>query len=234
VEEKLLSKESMKKETQSRMREEVTENTEEDQQSMKVKIEKMVLVEEEEKERKVVKETTERRIKVKLTLKVPKLLKLLLQSKKKRSQKLKLNTKLSDNLSKISTLKELPISDKLDKPDNLRVSKELKLLLKMLIRQKKFKVLIETPTLTITLLLDKVLILWDLEPSETTMMMSQLVEVEEAEEAEVVEEEEVVPIDQKVVKEELTQNKPSRKPKKISQLCEREDLVDLPSKELAE
>lgn len=68
-------------------------------------------------------------------------------------------------------------------------------------------------------------------------MMSQEVtevEVEEEEEAEVAEEEtEVDPTDQKV-KEELTQSNPSRKPKKISQLCEREDRIDLPSKELAE
>lgn len=66
-----------------------------------------------------------------------------------------------------------------------------------------------------------------------TMMMFQQEEVEEV--AEVAEVEEVAVIDHKLLdKEDKIQSKASRKPKKISQPYEREDLVDLPSKELAD
>jgi len=60
-------------------------------------------------------------------------------------------------------------------------------------------------------------------------------EVEEAAEVAEVEEVEVIETHQeKEDKEDKIQSKPSRKPKKISQPYEREDLFDLPSKELAD
>lgn len=67
----LLFKDLTPMETQSRMKEEETENTEEDQESMKVKIDKTALVEPEEKERNTAKETTRERTKKK-TRKPPK------------------------------------------------------------------------------------------------------------------------------------------------------------------
>jgi hypothetical protein len=238
--EKPLSKDLMKKVTQSRKREEVTENTEEDQTIMRVKIEKTVLEEVEEKERKVVRETTERRMPVRPLLKVPKLLKPLFKSKRRRSQKLKLNTKLLDNPFKISMLKELLTSDKPQREELLKLSKVSKLLMDGLVRKKLPEPSTETHMLPTTSLPVKEPTSWDSEPSKMSRIMSQretveeVVEVEEEEVAEEAEEEtEEVLIDQKV-KEELTQSNPSRKLKKISQLYEREDLVDLPSKELAE
>ena len=82
---------------------------------------------------------------------------------------------------------------------------------------------------------------WDSVESKMTKMLKfspEIPEVEEEEEVEEVEEEEteVEPEVEtpKVVPEDKIQSKPSRKLKKISQPYEREDLFDLPSKELAD
>jgi len=67
------------------------------------------------------------------------------------------------------------------------------------------------------------------------MMMFQQEEVEEVAEVAEVEEVAEMVIDHKLPdREDKIQSKASRKPKKISQPYEREDLVDLPSKELAD
>jgi len=122
----------------------------------------------------------------------------------------------------------------------LKVSKDKKSTMPGLVRKKLLVLSLLTLTLPTMSVLVLVLPSWDSVLSEIQLMRSQEKkveeeeEVEEAEVAEVEEDQEVDPIDQKVVKEELTQSNPSRKPKKISQLYEREDLVDLPSKELAE
>ena len=82
---------------------------------------------------------------------------------------------------------------------------------------------------------------WDSVESKMMKMLKfsqEIPEVEEEEEEEEVEEEEteVEPEVEtpKVVPEDKIQSKPSRKLKKISQPYEREDLFDLPSKELAD
>jgi len=91
-----------------------------------------------------------------------------------------------------------------------------------------------------TLLLDKELTLWDSVLSRKLKISKRLhqevEEVEEEEEEEEVEEEEEEAEKTTLAedKEDKIQSNPSRKPKKISQPYEREDLLDLPSKELAD
>ena len=83
--------------------------------------------------------------------------------------------------------------------------------------------MIERAMLPTTSPLVKVLILWDSVLSELmTMFQPEVEEVAEAEEAD--------KPTLLVVKEDKTQNKHLRKPKKISQLYEREDLYDLTQK----
>ena len=83
--------------------------------------------------------------------------------------------------------------------------------------------MIERAMLPTTSLLVKVLIFWDSVLSGLmTMFQPEVEEVAEAEEAD--------KPTLLVVKEDKTQNKHLRKPKKISQLYEREDLYDLTQK----
>jgi len=225
-----LSKDSTLMETQSRKREEETENTEEETTNTRVKIDKTVLVEPEERERK--EENTKRRERP---------LKVKSSPKKRRSPKLLLRNQRSsmrplENPLMISLETTLLPEDKLLKPELLKVSKVSK-------PNKVFhKTLLLTPPsikklmLPTTSLLELEPTLWVSVLSNSLKMTSQChQEVEEvAEEAEVeeVEEETVKPLT--LDKEDKIQSKPSRKLKKISQPYEREDLFDLPSKELAD
>lgn len=109
----------------------------------------------------------------------------------------------------------------------------LKLLKTRLLTLLSPRLFLKEDMLLITLLLDLVLILWDSEESNLTMMMSHPEVEEEVEAVEVAVEEEVDKT--KVLdKEDKIQNKPLRKLKKISQPYEHEDLFDLLSKELAD
>lgn len=225
-----LSKDSTRMETQSRKREEETENTEVEIANTRVKIDKTVLVEPEERERK--EENTKRRerpLKVKSSPKKRRSPKLL--SRSQRSSMRPLENPLMISLE--TTLLE---EDKLLLPELLKVSrvsrpkpvKELTLLLTL--------PSIEKLMLPTTSLLELEPTLWVSVLSNSLKMTSQChqeveEEAEEAEEEEV-EEETVKPLT--LDKEDKIQSKPSRKLKKISQPYEREDLFDLPSKELAD
>ena len=116
--ETLLFKDLTPMETQSRMKEEETENTEEDQHNMMVEIDKTVLEEPEEKEKNTVKETTRERMKKK-TRKPPKR-----RLKKKKRLLKKSNTRLLENPSMI-TYRQLT-SLKKEKEERLKVSKVLR------------------------------------------------------------------------------------------------------------
>jgi len=124
VAEKPLSQDLMPMETQSFTRREEPENTEAETINMKVKIEKTVPVEPEEKERKVVKETTKRRVRKARTPKPP--------SRKLRSKKhqrllfQKLSMKSSENHLMISSEEMLPTLREPKMPELLKVLKELK------------------------------------------------------------------------------------------------------------
>jgi len=141
----------------------------------------------------------------------------------------------------ISEPKTLLTSKKRRKLEILKVSKEPRPLLVMT-RNPSLSVFFSRKLMLPTILVPvSVLVSWDSELSKKRKMLKfspEIPEVEEEEEEEEVAEEEPEEEPEvetlKVVPEDKTQSKPLRRLKKISQLCEREDREDLPSKELAD
>merc|ERR1712166_955010 len=161
------------------------------------------------------------------------------RSKRSRSKKPsqlnhQLSTKPSENPSMISLKVPQEETRKRRKPENPKESKELKPQQEKDLIKTQMLPLISKLMLPTISLLELVPTLWVSVLSKWTMEKvkpchQEVEEVEEAAEVEVIETHQ-----EKEDKEDKIQSKPSRKPKKISQPYEREDLFDLPSKELAD